>query len=363
MKSPLVIDLIRAHLSGNESEFAESVERLAEDEDKKGNAVLALQLREAYEGKWCSRPVHAVEPYRDPTYIEIQSMKLEKEPGLYDIRIPKVSFRDMVLNDKVRNTFNRVQTEWTHADFLPNGIGPTRSILMVGPPGCGKTMAAEAMAKAIGVPLVVVSLDSLISPYFGQTGGNIGRVFDSVKQKRCVLFFDEFESVGKDRLDGNDIGESKRMLSSLLQNLDSMTEGILLMAATNIPEMLDPAAVRRFDRTVVMSLPTADDRRKLIETFYDKHHVRIASSIDIIVDVTSGMSFAETDKFLANVVRDCAACHKSYAEEKDLVDIAGGASSIAIRMHRNGESLRRIEEITGIPRSTLSHRFSKDVRM
>lgn len=359
MKSPLVIDLIRAHLSKDESEFAGAVERLAEDEDRKGNAALALQLREAYRERGRDGPARIAEPHTEPEYIGIQG--LGTEPGLYDVRIPRVSLGDMVLSDKVRDTFVRVQNEWTHAELLPEGIGPTRSILLVGPPGCGKTMAAEAMARAIGVPLVVVSLDGLISPYFGQTGGNIGRIFDSMKRRRCVLFFDEFESVGKDRLDGNDIGESKRMLSSLLQNLDSMSEGILLMAATNIPEMLDPAAVRRFDRTVVMSPPTADDRRELIEAFCDRHRVRVVASTDILVEVTSGMSFAETDKFLANVARDCAADNRRYAERRDLVEIAGGADSIAVRMRRNGDPLRRIEEVTGIPRSTLSHRFSRGV--
>lgn len=362
MKSTLVIGLIQAHLSGDEGRFADAVERLAADEENKGNVALGMEIREAYrDGTFMpSEPM----AHREDLFQLSAAVPLDRDSGLslIEFRTPSVDIDDVIVDPRARAVIDQILEEWKSPEKLPNGILPTKSVLLEGPPGCGKTMTAEAIACKLGIPLAVARPDGIISSYLGQTGANIRRVFDSVCGRRCVLFLDEFEALGKDRTDPNDIGEIKRMMTALLQNMDSLEGGVLLIAATNIPGMLDPAVVRRFDRTVTLNLPDREGRHRFIERFSDDHGLDLSGFEEHLVDVTVGFSYAELEGLLTNLIRDSSvrgplALESGISELEDF-----DAESVARRMRDSGATLREIEKVTGIPKSTLSYRFSRGQR-
>ena len=144
---------------------------------------------------------------------------------------------------------------------------PTNRILLCGPPGCGKTLTANAIASEIGIPVAYVKLDGLISSYLGQTGTNIRKIFDYVKNKRIVLFLDEFDAIAKKRDDANELGEMKRVVMTLLQNMDAMPANVFLIAATNHHHLLDSALWRRFDISLFLELPNTIQRGGIIRRF------------------------------------------------------------------------------------------------
>lgn len=364
MKSELVIDLIRYHLSESEQEFADAVERLASDEEADGNSALAMEIRNTYRStdRQTSR---SVDPFGDDglsTHSTVPT-DFDFDAELMELREPNIVLDDVVLSDQAASVIHQVIAEWESPDLLPNGIRPTGSLLVTGPSGCGKAMVSEAMANALRIPLVVVRSDRLISSLTGQTGANIRKVFDSVRNRRCVLFFDDFETVGGNRSEPKDAGEVRRMVASLLQSMDSVGEGVLVMAATDLPGVLDPVVVRRFDRTVSLELPDASQRTRMVEMFCRRHDMDTCAFADMMVQITAGMGFADMERLLENAIRDSVVSSGEIVlDGPELVMTMGGPWEVAVRMREGGSTLRDIERETGIPRSTLSYRFGKEGR-
>lgn len=150
------------------------------------------------------------------------------------------------------------------AELARAGITPTRSVLLSGPPGVGKTLAAKWLADTLNLPLVSLDLASVVSSYLGSSGRNIKAVLKYAQTGPCVLLLDEFDAVAKRRDDDTDIGELKRIVNVLLVELDKWSEVSLLVAATNHPQLLDPAVGRRFDRHIELDLPTVQEVRVIL---------------------------------------------------------------------------------------------------
>jgi SpoVK/Ycf46/Vps4 family AAA+-type ATPase len=144
-----------------------------------------------------------------------------------------------------------------------HGLSPATKVMFVGPPGVGKTMTATFLASELAVPLVVIDPTAIMSSYLGNSAKNLRAVLEKARHEECVLFFDEFDAIAKSRDDGNDIGEVKRLVNSLLLELDRSHRS-LVIAATNYDQVLDPAIHRRFDTWIEFSLPGPDERRRLI---------------------------------------------------------------------------------------------------
>ena len=136
------------------------------------------------------------------------------------------------------------------------GLEPRNKILLIGPPGNGKTSLAEAIAEALMVPLLTVRYESIIGAYLGETASRLSKLFEYAKTRQCVLFFDEFDTIGKERGDQHETGEIKRVVSSLLMQIDALPSYVVTIAATNHDALLDQAVWRRFQVKLELPKPT-----------------------------------------------------------------------------------------------------------
>ncbi|HEY2054440.1 MAG TPA: ATP-binding protein [Solirubrobacterales bacterium] len=150
------------------------------------------------------------------------------------------------------------------SELIEAGVEPPRTLLLTGPPGVGKSMSAGYLAARLGLPLITVELSALMSSFLGKTGQNLARLLEHGREVGCVLFLDEFDAVAKSRDDLTEIGELKRLVNMLLLELDRWPSSGLLVAATNHPQLLDPAVERRFDLIVDLPLPDFDQRRLIL---------------------------------------------------------------------------------------------------
>jgi SpoVK/Ycf46/Vps4 family AAA+-type ATPase len=192
----------------------------------------------------------------------------ESRTNLADIIYPDNNNIEVILSKRNTDDLKSFVLNYKNADKLNAiGIGVSNALLLYGPPGCGKTKCAYLIAKELNLPLIVARLDSLISSYLGTTAKNIRSLFEFAQKTPCVLFLDEFDAIAKARDDSNELGELKRVVNSLLQNVDAMSNDSLLIAATNHDQLLDPAVWRRFDYKLEINCPDKEAIGKLIDLF------------------------------------------------------------------------------------------------
>lgn len=172
----------------------------------------------------------------------------------------------MVLPDAVEERFQRIEQEYAGRDrLMAHGLQPRRTVLLYGPPGCGKSLGAKRLAWNTGLPLMKVRFDSLLSSYFGETASNLRTLFDTARQQACVLLIDECDFIARSRSSTRDVGEASRIVSSLLQLMEDYDAPGLLVATTNIEGALDEALFRRFDDVFFVSPPGPEEIQKLLQ--------------------------------------------------------------------------------------------------
>lgn len=247
-----LIALLKSHIDGDDEHFLSVAMQVAAHEARQGHGTLAQELRDLVDearlrnkdrGK---KPVPLVQPKGELA-------------GLVSVSYSDTRLSSMVLPPDLEERLKRVLTEQRQQHRLRNhGLVPRRKLLLLGPPGSGKTMTAAALAGELRVPLFTVVFDSLISKFMGETASKLRIVFDAMVSTRGVYFFDEFDAIGSRRGERNDVGEIRRVLNSFLQLLEKDDSDGLVIAATNHPELLDPALFRRFDDVIRYSLP--DDK-------------------------------------------------------------------------------------------------------
>ncbi len=379
MKSDLILNLITAHNSGREAAFCEAVTSLANDEEKKGNAALALSIRKTYQNKQRKPDLYTWSPSSTLSFVAQSAAPLPKDRDntldLIEIVHPTVNLSDIALSEQAENILNQVIEEQKQTEqLLKSGIFPTNRIIFYGPPGCGKTMTATALAKELGLEIAYVKLDGLISSYLGQTGVNIRKIFEFVKNNRIMLFLDEFDAIAKKRDDTHELGELKRVVTTLLQNMDAMAASVFLVAATNHQQLLDPAVWRRFDLSVFMDTPDFKQRTKIISRFITEHLSAYEPDKKTLITLTEGMSGSAIMSFMQSLAKFCI-LHKSADSKLTAEDVCRIWLSFAVppsdkddngfikalsHLQKNGITIRTLEAITGIPKSTLSYRMKKE---
>jgi hypothetical protein len=210
-----------------------------------------------------------------------------------------------------------------------SGVGISPTMLLYGPPGTGKTQAAHFVASEIGLPLVTARSDGLISSYLGSTAKNVRRLFEFAMSEPCVLFLDEFDAIAKKRDDNRELGELKRVVISLLQNIDSLDKDHILLAATNHEHLLDNAIWRRFTYRVKLEVPEASAREQLIQGFFGKYIP--AGWEPVLGRLSEGLSGAQIKIAAENsirnaIVHDAGSVEPSIAVQAILKETGSEAS-------------------------------------
>jgi len=194
----------------------------------------------------------------------------ESRMDMVDICYPIIDRDKLILNNEIDNKIKEFIKGYENRDkLLKAGIDEPCTLLLYGPPGCGKTSMAQYISMETGLPLVTARLDGMISSLLGSTAKNIRKIFDFASRQECILFLDEFDVIAKIRDDKNETGELKRVVNSLIQNIDVFSKDSIIIAATNHHELLDPAIWRRFNRVLSVSKPTELEINSLIHTSID----------------------------------------------------------------------------------------------
>jgi SpoVK/Ycf46/Vps4 family AAA+-type ATPase len=254
--------LIRSHAEGDESRFYATALQVAAHAARSGHSKLAQELRELVD----RAKARGNDPIA-PTWKTVPIVQPRGElAGVLAASYPQTHLRDLVL---ARSTFDRlsrvVLEQRQREEIRSHGFSPIRRLLLVGPPGTGKTMTAAALAGELGLPLFSIQLDGLITKFMGETAAKLRLVFEAMATTRAVYLFDEFDALGGDRAASNDVGEIRRVLNSFLVLLEQDKSDSIVVAATNHPSLLDRALHRRFDIAIEYALPSRDEVRAVAQ--------------------------------------------------------------------------------------------------
>jgi len=251
--------LVRSHAEHDDTKFYSVALQVAARAARGGQSHFAQELRDLVDTlrkeppKSSSRPIPVAQPRGELA-------------GLLSVSYPQTRMSDLVLQPDVRARLDRAILEQRQQDRLTShGFKPLRRLLLVGPPGTGKTMTASALAGELHLPLFVIRLDGLITKFMGETAAKLRLVFDALSETRGVYLFDEVDALGGERARTNDVGEIRRVLNSFLQFLEMDDAESILVAATNHPQMLDRAMFRRFDAVIDYPLPTSEVAQAVIK--------------------------------------------------------------------------------------------------
>jgi len=276
-------------MEGDEERFLSTAMQLAAHEARQGHDRLARELKELIDTVK-SRP--APTPVRPGVPVVLAQPKGELG-SLLSARYPTTRLMDMILPDDLKKRLERVLLEQRQRDQLrDHDLQPRRKLLLVGPPGSGKTMTAAALAGELHLPLFTIVLDGLITKFMGETAAKLRLVFDAMTATRGVYFFDEFDAIGARRGERQDVGEIRRVLNSFLQFLEQDESLGLVIAATNHPELLDRALFRRFDDVIEYAAPDSDVVQRLLRARLDRFDT-VGLKWSMVVKQGAGLSNAD----------------------------------------------------------------------
>jgi AAA+ superfamily predicted ATPase len=279
--------LLKAYSAGDDAQFHSIAMQIAAGEARIGHGKLAEELRDLIDKARVRIPTTGSSP------IPLARPRGEVAE-LLNISYPTTRLSDLILTLQTRKVLDRVIREHkTIRDIRAHGFAPRKKLLLIGPPGTGKTMTASAIAGELALPLFVVRLDRLIARYLGETAAKLRLVFDAIAQTRAVYLFDEFDSIGSERGLTNDVGEIRRVVNSFLQMVEQDSSDSLILAATNHPSILDRAMFRRFDDIIEYTLPTHDKIKAALKAKIAgaKSSTRIRWST--LAERAAGLSYAD----------------------------------------------------------------------
>lgn len=253
--------LIRCHAEGDDARFYAVAMQVAAQAARKGHGNFAQELRELVD----RARTQTTAATRAPRAVPLAQPRGELA-SLLVVSYPKTRLPDMALSDSLQGRLERVIREQRQRERLrSHGFAPLRKLLLVGPPGTGKTMTASALAGELGLALFTIQLDGLITKFMGETAAKLRLVFEAIANTRGVYLFDEFDALGGQRGAGNDVGEIRRVLNSFLQFLEQDDSESLVIGATNHVGLLDQALFRRFDAVFEYELPSTEIATRVME--------------------------------------------------------------------------------------------------
>ncbi len=307
--------LIRAGAEGDLAGFRLASQSIIDEERQKQHHLLANDLERLLYGDRMSIPAQSRK------LQAVSNLPANKDSGLDLLETRPVirEEKDLVLADTSKSLLDEILLEHNRADVLRSyGMQPAQKLLFCGPPGCGKTLAAEVVANALAMPLVLVRLDSVISSFLGETAANLRKVFDFISQQPVVALFDEFDALTKDRGDSADHGELKRSVNAVLQMMDSYRGDSILIATTNYESLLDKAVWRRFDEVIQFELPTLDQIKRLLVLKLSGVRRNFEPEEGQIASQFKGMSHADIERVLRRAIKEMILSGREFLEKKHI---------------------------------------------
>lgn len=287
--------LLQSHIEKDDDRFLSIALQVAAHEARNGHGRLAQEVRVIVEKAKTSTnnnlPVSIAKSIKDSN-------------GLLAISHPKFKLNDLISPDEIKEKLERLIREQRHMTKLKNhGLSPRRHILLVGPPGTGKTFTASILAGVLDYPLFQVRLDALITKFMGESSAKLRQVFDAISNVRGIYFFDEFDALGSQRSSTNDVGEARRILNSFLQMIEQDESNSIIICATNHVEILDHALFRRFDDVIRYELPTSDE---IIRLFRNKLKPYVAKNFPWkkLPEKSQGLSSAEITMAAEDAIKE-----------------------------------------------------------
>lgn len=294
-RSDSLLEIIKYALNDDKNKLRKSVEALCAEEREKQHLVIANKIENILINSKINKNI------REISFI---SNKIMNSENLFIEKIPRKDINSIILSNENRDIFDEFVEEQNRSELLRSyGLEPRNKILLIGPPGNGKTSLAEAIAESLSLPLYTVKYESIIGSYLGETASKLSNLIEYVKTRQCVLFFDEFETLGKERGDIHETGEIKRVVSSLLLSIDSLPSYVIVIAATNHDDLIDRAAWRRFQIKMKLDKPQIREIEKTLKLFEKRMNFKFNYPINKIAKSLLGYNFSEVEEFSMNVYR------------------------------------------------------------
>lgn len=323
--------LLQSHLEGDDNRFYSVAMQVAAHEAKRGHGKLAEELRLLVDQAKAKR---VLTPASSSKTVPISKPRGELA-NLLSVSYPKSRLGDMVLNSELSRQLERIILEQRHAaEILSHGLSPRRKLLLVGPPGTGKTMTASVLAGELGLPLFQVRLDGLITKFMGETAAKLRQIFESTHQTRGVYFFDEFDAIGSQRGLANDVGEVRRILNSFLQMIEQDDSHSLIIGATNHPDILDNALFRRFDDLLHYELPDEVHIASVLKSRLSCMAVK-NTSWKRLATKALGLSYAELTRAADEVLKTALIERAEKISEKDISQALEERRKLSSRLNKN----------------------------
>lgn len=291
-RADLLVNLIKAGVNGDPHGVKSVAEVIVAEERAKQHTILADRLEQ----------VLRINGNRAPASNSVGV----RHPGkdyLHEL-VPKRRLEELILPEAVRAGCEQVISEQLGASLLrAHGLNPRHRLLLVGPPGNGKTSLAESIAEALAVPFLVVRYETLVASFLGETASRLKKVFEYARTVPCVLFFDEFDAIGKERGDVHETGEIKRVVASLLMQMDDLPSHSVVIAASNHSELLDRATWRRFQVRLTLPPPSAQALEGYVRSFFQTLKEPAGMAPKTLVKRLGPLSFAEAEEFILDIRR------------------------------------------------------------
>lgn len=338
-RSDLLINLVKAGVSGDTGTFRRTVDAIVAEERAKQHNVVADQLE---------RVARTSNANGVPSMTRHAPENGQRPRDFISEVVPRRKLDELVLPETTRLAASQLIEEQQRASLLrSHSLEPRHRILLVGPPGNGKTTLAEAIAEGLAVPFFVVRYEGMIGSFLGETAARLKRVFEYARTTPCVLFFDEFDAVGKERGDKHETGEIKRVVTSLLMQVDDLPSYVVVIAATNHAELLDRAVWRRFQLRLILPAPSQKQLTEFIAALAQRTASKLGVSPAQITKALGRVSYGEAEEFFLNVLRR----NVLAAGERSSTEIIREQLKLWTARARNGRRSAGDDDSAGSPAS------------